>query len=74
MTLHGEEEMSDDNLSIFDVEQGIISGRILERQMDKTSSEYKYLIRGWTLDNNGVEIIVKLGTTGKVVIITVYLI
>ncbi len=30
MTLHAEEEMNDDNLSIFDVEQGILTGSIIE--------------------------------------------
>jgi len=34
MTLHGEEEMSDDELTIFDVERGILTGEILERQKD----------------------------------------
>jgi hypothetical protein len=73
MTLHAEEEMSDDNLSIFDIEQGILRGRILERQIDRISSESKHRIRGRTSDNDAVEIIVKLSLTGKVVIITVYL-
>ena len=31
MTLHAEEEMSDDALTIFDVERGILTGEIVER-------------------------------------------
>ncbi|MBD2360887.1 DUF4258 domain-containing protein [Anabaena minutissima FACHB-250] len=72
MTLHAEEEMSDDNLSIYDIEQGILTGKILERQRDKLTAESKYRIRGLTLDDGEVEIIAKLSPTGKVVIITVY--
>ncbi|MEA5564738.1 DUF4258 domain-containing protein [Anabaena sp. UHCC 0399] len=72
MTLHAEEEMSDDNLSIYDIEQGIFTGEILERQRDKLTAESKYRIRGLTLDDGEVEIIAKLSPTGKVVIITVY--
>jgi hypothetical protein len=34
MTLHAEEEMSDDELTIFDVERGILTGEIVERQKD----------------------------------------
>ena len=73
MTLHAEEEMSEDDLSIFDIEQGVLTGKILERQTDSVTLESKYRIRGQTLDNDTVEIIVKLSPTGKVVIITVYL-
>ena len=32
MTLHAEEEMADDDLSIFDIERIILTGRIVERQ------------------------------------------
>jgi hypothetical protein len=31
MTLHTEEEMDDDGLSIYDIEHVILSGRIMER-------------------------------------------
>ncbi len=32
MTLHAEEEMDDDELTIFDVERAILTGKIIERQ------------------------------------------
>jgi hypothetical protein len=38
MTLHAEEEMSNDNLSIYDIEQGILTGEILERQKDRLTA------------------------------------
>ena len=41
MTLHAEEEMNDDGLTIYDVERGILTGEILERQKDKLSAEWK---------------------------------
>lgn len=34
VTLHAEEEMSDDELSIFDLERCILTGEIFERQKD----------------------------------------
>ncbi len=70
--IHAEEEMSEDGLAIYDIEQEILTGKILERQKDRVSAESKYRIRGRTIDGEEVEIIVKLSPTGKVVIITVY--
>jgi len=73
MTLHAEEEMDDDGLSIFDIEHGILTGEILERQKDRETAEPKYRIQGKTLADDSVEIIGKTSPTGKLVIITVYL-
>ncbi|MFP4121447.1 DUF4258 domain-containing protein [Coleofasciculus sp.] len=72
MTLHAEEEMSEDTLTVYDIEQGILTGEILERQKDRATAESKYCIRGTTLDGGEVELIAKLSPTGKLVIITVY--
>jgi hypothetical protein len=72
MTLHGEEEMNDDNLSIFDVERIILTGKIIVRQSDKEMAEWKYLIEGDTISNGMAIVVSKLAITGKLVIITVY--
>jgi hypothetical protein len=72
MTIHGDEEMNDDCLSIYDVERGILTGKIVERQKDKVTAEWKYRIVGQTVDGGDVEVIAKLSPTGKLVIITVY--
>jgi hypothetical protein len=72
MSIHAEEEMNDDNLSIFDVEGCILTGNILERQKDKVTAEWKYRINGQTLSGGEVEVVAKLSPTGKLVIITIY--
>ena len=72
MTIHADEEMDDDNLMLDDIEQAILTGEILERQKDRATAERKYRIRGYSTDSNLVEVIVKLGLSGKVIIITVY--
>lgn len=72
MTLHAEEEMNDDDLTIYDIERGILTGEILERQKDRVTAEWKYRIRGETLEGGKVEVVAKLSPTGKLVIITVY--
>lgn len=73
MTIHAEEEMSDDDLSIYDVEAAILNGRIVERQRDKNTNEWKYLIQGSIDHHRSVEVVVKLGAN-NVIIITVYLV
>jgi len=73
MTQHARKEMMDDGLSIYDVEHGILTGRILERQKDVETAEWKYRVRGKIFNNDTIEVVVKLSSTGKLVIITVYL-
>lgn len=72
MTLHAEEEMSDDGLTIYDIEHDVLTGEIMERQKDRVTAEWKYCIRGKTVDGGEVEVVIKLSSTGKLVIITVY--
>lgn len=73
MTIHAEEEMVNDNLSVFDVENGILTGEIFERQKDIETGEWKYLVCGKTIDDKDIIVVAKLSVTEKVVIITVYL-
>lgn len=73
MTIHADDEMNDDCLTISDVERCILTGRILERQKDKDTAEWKYRINGRTLSDNEVGIVAKISPTGKLVIITVYM-
>lgn len=72
VTLHAEEEMDDDGFGIFDVEHAILTGGIQERQKDRDTGESKYRLIGHALDNRRMEIVAKLGVTGKLVIITAY--
>ena len=72
MSIHAEEEMTDDGLTLYDVEHGILAGKILERQKDAETAEWKYCIRGETLAAGQVEVVAKLSLTGQLVIITVY--
>lgn len=72
VTLHGEEEMDEDGLSIYDIERAILTGIIKERQKDSEKEEWKYIIQGQTVDGSIIAIVVKLSLTNKMVIITVY--
>jgi len=72
MTIHAEEEMDDEGLSIFDVERAILTGDIIERQKDRETGEWKYLVRGQTIEGVSIVVVTKLSPTGKMVIITVF--
>ncbi len=72
VTLHAEEEMDEDELSIYDIESAILTGNITERQKDKEKSEWKYLVHGRTIDGAEIVVVVKLSPTSKIVILTVY--
>jgi hypothetical protein len=72
MTLHADEEMDEDELSIFDVESLILSDKIIERQKDQSSGEWKYLVKGESLAGESVVTVTKIGPTDKLIFITVY--
>ena len=72
MTLHAEEEMNDDGFSVFDVESGILTGKIRERQKDQVTYEWKYLVEGESLAGETIVVVTKISPTEKLVIITVW--
>ena len=72
MSVHAEEEMEDDGLTIFDVEHVLLTGEIVERQRDHRTGEWKYLVEGRTHGSEVAVVVTKVSSTGKLVIITVY--
>jgi hypothetical protein len=73
MTLHAEEEMEEDGLSILDVENALLTGNLVARQTDRRSKEGRYLVRGRSVDDaRTVVVVVKFGPTALLVILTVY--
>ena len=72
LTLHDEEEMDDDSLTILDIESGILNSVIEERERDLDTGEWKCLIRGRTVVGADVGVIAKIGPADSLAIITVY--
>ncbi len=72
MTYHARREMNYDDLTVYDIERAILTGKIIERQKDETTNEWKYRIEGKTAEGGKVEVIAKISPTDKLVIITVY--
>ena len=63
MTIHADEEMDDDGLSILDVEQVILTGQIVERQRVRNTGEWKYLINSQMDEGLNVVVVAKLSPT-----------
>jgi hypothetical protein len=72
VSTHAADELEDDNLSILDLENVILTGEITERQRDRRTRETKYVVQGRTLEGVATEVVAKVSKTGKLVIITVY--
>jgi hypothetical protein len=72
MTLHAEEEMTDDDLTVLDVERAILLGHIRERHRDWEFGGCKYVVLGPALSDDPVGLVGRLSASGKLVIVTVY--
>jgi len=72
VTFHARREMNDDALTADDLEQAIFTGEILERQKDRITAEWKYRVQGEATDGRQIEVVAKIGPTGKLAVITVY--
>lgn len=72
MTLHAEDEMTADDLTVYDVESAVLTGKIVERQKDHVSGEWKYLVGGQSIAGDAVTAVVKLGPANKAIFITVF--
>ena len=72
ITIQALEEMGEDGVLVQDVEKAVLTGRIIERQVDRASGERKYVLAGMDCSGESVNIILKIGPTRKAVAITVY--
>ncbi len=51
-----------------------MTGEITERQKDRFTEKWKYVIEGQSIAGDKVGTVTKLSLTGKLIIITVYLV
>lgn len=72
VTNHAADELEDDNLRLFDLENIVLTGAIVRRTRDPETHEIKYVICGRTRGNDRAETVTKIGFTGALVFITVY--
>lgn len=73
VSTHAAEELEDDNLTILDLENIILTGQITARQRDAKTREVKCVVEGITLSGDSAEAVVKISFSGKLIVITTYL-
>ena len=72
MSAHAMEEMAEDGLDIIDVEQAILSGRMMLTEKSDPRGT-KYVVEGIAMDQQTVVGVVgRFVNTGRFLIITVY--
>jgi hypothetical protein len=72
VSIHAAEELDDDNLTVLDLENIILTGAIVEHQRDRQTREVKYIVRGHTLSRIPAEAAVKIAPDGNLFVLTVY--
>jgi len=72
MTERAQEEAWEEEITAVQVEQAILHGTILETQRDAETGESKYLVRSRDIPDRTIEVVAKLGPTGRLYVITVY--
>ena len=72
VTIYALEEMSEDDILDEDIENVVLKGRIVERQLDRATKERKYILRGNDVAGELVGVVLQMGAAGKAVVITVY--
>ena len=72
MTAHAMEEMAEDLLTILDVEEAVLNGRIIRVEKDDPRDP-KYVVAGTALDQQTpVGVVGRFVGNGRYLIITVY--
>ena len=73
MTTHADEEADADDSTVFDVESAGLTGAIVERQKERETGEWKYIVAGEATDGQAISIVAKFGASGRMLyILTVY--
>lgn len=71
LTYHAFDEMIEDDLHEYDIENIVMNGFITRREIDQQTQEPKFVLCGPTTQGLDAEVVAKIKST--VVIITVYL-
>ncbi|MEC4895376.1 MAG: DUF4258 domain-containing protein [Oscillatoria sp. PMC 1051.18] len=72
MSAHAIEEMAEDMLTILDVEEAVLNGRVIRVEKDDPRGT-KYVVVGTALDRQiPVGVVGRFASTGRYLIITVY--
>jgi hypothetical protein len=69
---HTEEELEADGLTAFDLDLLLGSGFLAERQRDRVTGEWKYLLEGVVLGGGHAAAVVRMDPADMLIVVTVY--
>jgi hypothetical protein len=72
LTPHAIRELKDDDLTVDDLVNCLLTGEIIEQQFDDDRQEEKYLIYGDARNNDEMAVSAKLGYNKTTIVITVF--
>jgi hypothetical protein len=72
LTIHANRELKDDDLTVGDVINCLMTGEIVEQQFDDDWQEEKYVIYGDARNNDEMAVTAKLGYNKTTIVITVF--
>jgi len=71
LSSHAEEELKDDDLTIYDLENAVLKG-FIEKKLTKDYRGVRYRIEGPSLDGRIIHVICRFKEVSNLLIITVY--
>ena len=72
LTNHAYDETQDDGFFVFDLEQCVYTGTIVERQWDEGFQNWKYVMYGKSADEEDLAVVVQIDRNQHLVFITTY--
>ena len=66
------DEMEDDDLFVFDLEQCVYTGTIIEGQWDAGLQDWKYIVYGKSSDEEDMAVVAQIARNRNLVFITTY--
>jgi hypothetical protein len=72
VTIHALDEMAEDDVLVEEAIHAVILGFIVEAQTDQSTREKKYVVNGPDHQGRTLGVVVKIGASGKLVVLTVY--
>ena len=69
---HAYDEMVEDDLFAFDLEQCVYTGTIVERQWDDGVQNWKYLVYGKSSDEENIAVVAQIDRNQNLIFITTY--
>jgi hypothetical protein len=72
VTVHAVDEMAEDDLLVEEAIHAVLLGSVVEAQTDRATREKKYIVHGPDHAGRTLGVVVKIGFSGKLVVLTVY--